>query len=157
EQRHSTPTRLIVRDVRLDAASLHGAQLDFLSTEIKWEVSIDRITSAALPRQIERVPAGAIFKGFELVFTLYDLGQGAERELDHLRTVFNAMQLLEDDYLGGMGSRGNGKVQFKDIALSFRKDGVEKPFETATLTDLKTTMARQGDIVNWVRQSLNGG
>ena len=34
---------------------------DLPFTEAKTEVSIDRVTSAANPRQIERVPAGAAF------------------------------------------------------------------------------------------------
>jgi len=58
ELKHSAPTRLTVRDAFLDPISLEGAQTDSLFTEVKWEASIDRITSAALPRQIERVPAG---------------------------------------------------------------------------------------------------
>ncbi|MDZ4716971.1 MAG: type III-A CRISPR-associated RAMP protein Csm3, partial [Roseiflexaceae bacterium] len=74
EMKHSTPTRLTVRDTFLDPHSLEYAQLDFLSTEVKWEASIDRITSAALPRQMERVPAGAVFANCELVLSLYETG-----------------------------------------------------------------------------------
>ena len=60
----SSPTRLSVRDVMLDASSLAGVSL----TEAKWEASIDRITSAAVPRQLERVPEGAVFSPFELCY-----------------------------------------------------------------------------------------
>ena len=62
------PTSLVVRDVFLSSNSvteLNNAQTDFPYTEIKWEATIDRVTSAATPRQIERVPAGAVFEGFE--------------------------------------------------------------------------------------------
>lgn len=103
------PTSLIVRDVFLSkqsAAKLEKAG-DFPFTEIKWEATIDRVTSAATPRQIERVPAGAMFEGFELVFGIYD-----RSGVTHFAKVLEALQLVEEDYLGGLGSRGGGKVEF---------------------------------------------
>ncbi len=51
---HAQPTRLLVRDVPLSEASaerMRGLDLDAPYTEVKWEVAIDRITSAANPRQ----------------------------------------------------------------------------------------------------------
>jgi len=30
------------------------------------------------------------------------------------------MQLLQDDYLGGLGSRGSGKVVFENLSISIR-------------------------------------
>ena len=105
------PTSLVVRDVFLGKASvtdLEKAQTDFPYTEIKWEATIDRVTSAATPRQIERVPAGAVFQGFELVYSIYD-----SAGLDHFPVVLKALQLVEEDYLGGLGSRGGGKVEFQ--------------------------------------------
>ena len=105
------PTSLVVRDVYLSersVAELEAADTDFPYTEIKWEATIDRVTSAATPRQIERVPAGAIFENFELVYNIYD-----KAGLAHFSEVLKAMQLLEEDYLGGLGSRGGGKVAFK--------------------------------------------
>ena len=63
-RRKTMPTRLIVRDTFLTPESLDAldrADTDTDYTEIKTEVAIDRITSAATPRQQERVPAGAIF------------------------------------------------------------------------------------------------
>ena len=104
------PTSLVVRDAHLSQTSadkLEKAQTDFPYTEIKWEATIDRVTSAATPRQIERVPAGAVFDGFELVYNIYD-----EPGRDHFPGVLKALQLVEEDYLGGLGSRGGGKVQF---------------------------------------------
>jgi CRISPR/Cas system CSM-associated protein Csm3 (group 7 of RAMP superfamily) len=38
--------------------------------------------------------------------------------------VFVALQLVEDDYLGGLGSRGSGKVRFEELEVACkRKDG----------------------------------
>ncbi|HXF06610.1 MAG TPA: type III-A CRISPR-associated RAMP protein Csm3 [Blastocatellia bacterium] len=120
------PARLIVRDVHLArdheaTERLRQAKTDLPFTEVKWEAAIDRITAAAVPRQNERVPAGAVFAPFELVYGLYDLnGTGCDRDLDWLRYVFKAMELLEDDYLGGYGSRGAGKIRFRQIKVEFK-------------------------------------
>jgi CRISPR-associated protein Csm3 len=90
-------------------------------TEVKWEATIDRITSAAVPRQNERVPAEAVFAPFELVYSLYDLnGTGCQEDIDRLQYVFKGMELLEDDYLGGYGSRGAGKITFTNVAVLFK-------------------------------------
>lgn len=110
----TTPTRLIVRDGKFQVESLRGAQTDLPYTEVKWEVGIDRITSAANPRQMERVPAGAKFS-CEMIYSIYD-----ERDRDNLQEVFKAMHLLEDDYLGGHGSRGSGKVSFGMLRVEWR-------------------------------------
>lgn len=152
---HSTPTRLTVRDVFLQTASVEKAQTDFLSTEVKVEVAIDRITSAANPRQIERVPAGAIFEDFEMALSVYDFGQGIGAELKHLRSLLKAMQMLEDDYLGGMGSRGYGAIQFGDISVWLRKaDGQQVVFKDSGEGDLLALMEQQEQLVQWVEKQL---
>lgn len=115
----SLPTRLVVRDVPLtDASAQQLAKLntDLPFTEVKWEVAIDRITSAAVPRQMERVPAGAKFGEFEIVFNLFQAGD--ERLFTR---VIDGMSLLEDDYLGGSGSRGSGKIAFENIFVTLKK------------------------------------
>jgi CRISPR-associated protein Csm3 len=121
------PTRLIVRDVFLQeksAGDIAKAHTDLPYTEVKTEVSIDRITSEANPRPLERVPAGAIFGRAELVYSIY-----FEDDIRRLKEVFEAMRLIEDDYLGGGGSRGSGRVDFQKIEIEFRKAamGDKKP------------------------------
>jgi len=103
------PQRLVVRDARLiNPETLEKARnTDMPMTEVKTEVAIDRITSQANPRQIERVPAGAKF-GFEMILNIYE----KDDESEFLKAVFGCMDLLQDDYLGGHGSRGYGKVRF---------------------------------------------
>lgn len=110
-----TLTRLIVRDCKLDMRSITTEMqenMDLPYTEVKFENVIDRIKSSAVPRQIERIPAGAKFSDFEIVYNCF---LEADKEL--LKHVFEAMLLLEDDYLGGMGSRGYGKIKFSDIKI----------------------------------------
>jgi CRISPR-associated protein Csm3 len=127
ERNFAEPARLLVRDVLLTRASteaLRAIKTGLPFTEIKTEVAIDRITSAANPRQNERVPAGAIFGPLEMVYSLYAVnGNGAHADLDRLPQVFKAMELLEDDYLGGYGSRGAGKVRFRNLSVTFKPRG----------------------------------
>jgi CRISPR-associated protein Csm3 len=115
----SFPTRLVVRDIFLGEESekrlREQAQTDLPYTEVKWEAAIDRVTSAATPRQIERVPADTRFDGLEMVFSIYEPG-----DLDRFVHILEAMQLLQDDYLGGLGSRGSGKVVFENLSVSVR-------------------------------------
>jgi CRISPR-associated protein Csm3 len=83
-------------------------------TEIKTENAINRLTSKANPRKVERVPAGVVFFG-EMAFHLF-----TREDPELLRVVFEGMRLLEDDYLGGYGSRGSGKVRFENIEVILR-------------------------------------
>lgn len=118
----SEPTRLLVRDVPLDLSSARGKAVwenvpaeGLPYGEFKTEVAIDRVTSQASPRTVERVPAGALFGPAELVFGIYEAADYAR-----LKVALEALQLVEDDYLGGYGSRGSGKVRFQEVKLSAR-------------------------------------
>lgn len=116
---YSGPTRLLVRDVPLtneSAEAMDRANTELRYAELKTEVAIDRVTSAATPRSLERVPAGAEFGPAELVFGIYE-----QADCARLKVVIDAMQLVEDDYLGGAGSRGSGKIEFKDIEVFARE------------------------------------
>lgn len=147
------PSRLIVRDVLLSQTHeatrrLREAKTDLPFTEVKWEAAIDRVTSAAVPRQNERVPAGAVFSPFEMVYNLFDLnGSGVEHDIQWLTHLFKAMELLEDDYLGGYGSRGAGKIAFRELRVLFKSRAyyegkVPEPVvlgEGDTLRDIQVT------------------
>jgi CRISPR-associated protein Csm3 len=114
----NAPARLIVRDSHLlDESAKHLETIDtgLYMTEWKFENSIDRVTAAANPRQLERVPAGSIFK-FELVYTVEDWEQAKE----DLRNIAIALAILEDDALGGHGSRGYGKIRFEKFEFFYR-------------------------------------
>ena len=112
-ERKHIPARLIVRDLHiLNKDDLEKIDTGLPYTEWKFENSIDRVTSAANPRQIERVPAGAVF-GLELVYDAQDMAQLRE-DIENIR---RALKLLEDDALGGHGSRGYGQVRFSEITF----------------------------------------
>lgn len=110
------PSKLIVRDAYLTEESAKNLSscdsLDMPYTEGKWENSINRVEGkAANPRQIERVPAGAIF-AVEFIINVWDDEKMAEKLVKLLQEGIN---LLESDYLGGSGSRGYGQVKFGEL------------------------------------------
>ena len=107
----SHPSRIIVRDAELDLSDPHMFDnTDLPYTESKTEVTINRITAKANPRTIERVPAGAKFN-INVVINIFD----TDNEQQLLKTFKDAIALLQDDYLGGNGSRGYGQVEFSEM------------------------------------------
>jgi len=120
------PSRLIVRDCELTKESVEklssSKDTDMPYTEVKTEVVIDRITSAATPRQLERVPAGAVFN-MRMILNVYD----NDNEKAMLDKIFEGLALVQNDYLGGKGTRGSGEVDIKIEKLMFKdKDAYEK-------------------------------
>ncbi|MTJ49987.1 type III-A CRISPR-associated RAMP protein Csm3 [Dolichospermum sp. UHCC 0259] len=111
-------SRLIIRDSHLhpdSATQLKQVDTGLYMTEWKFENNIDRVTAAANPRQLERVPAGSKFN-FELVYTV----ENAEQVIEDLQNIAIALAFLEDDALGGNGSRGYGKVIFENFLFTYR-------------------------------------
>lgn len=113
----ATPARLTVYDAPLDPDSITPQMrenLDDELTEVKSENAIDRITSQANPRTLERVPAGARFK----VRFVMDILCEEDKTLP--ARLAEGLRLLEDDTLGGGGSRGSGRVSFANLRLTWR-------------------------------------
>jgi CRISPR-associated protein Csm3 len=142
-------SRIIVRDAFLTEDSKNRLQklttLDMPYTEIKFENTIDRVKGVAEhPRQIERVPAGAVFK-VEFVINVFDKPDANDDEIKQteerlLKTFKNALNLLLDDYLGGHGSRGYGQIELVDGKLSrtdkaYRIEGESLQIKTSQSTD----------------------
>jgi CRISPR-associated protein Csm3 len=117
ESSTASPARLAVYDAPLDPESITAQMrenLDDEITEVKSENAIDRITSQSNPRTLERVPAGARFRVRLVLDVLCDEDKAlAVRVIEGLR-------LLEDDALGGGGSRGSGRVRFANLKLTWR-------------------------------------
>jgi CRISPR-associated protein Csm3 len=113
----ATPARLTVYDAPLVVESITPQMrenLDDELTEVKSENAVDRITSQANPRTLERVPAGARFR-FRLVLDVL-----CEEDKPLLARVVEGLRLIEDDALGGGGSRGSGRVLFSGVNLLWR-------------------------------------
>ncbi len=117
---NATPARLSIFDAPLIADSITAQMrenLDDELTEVKSENAIDRITSQANPRTLERVPAGARFR----IRMVLDVMCEADQVLP--ARLFEGLRLLEDDALGGGGSRGSGRVRFSGLKLTWRNRG----------------------------------
>src|SRR5690349_12915506 len=117
ESNAASPARLAVYDAPLDPDSITAQMrenLDDEITEVKSENAIDRITSQANPRTLERVPAGARFRVRMVLDVLCD----EDKEL--AARLLEGLRLLEDDALGGGGSRGSGRVRFSNIKVTWR-------------------------------------
>jgi CRISPR-associated protein Csm3 len=103
--------RLLLRDSHLSdesSATLESVDNESLYVEIKTENRIDRARGVAEhPRQSERLPAGAIMN-MEMVYNAW----GKSKISDDLQNLEMALRFVEDEYIGGCGSRGYGKVEF---------------------------------------------
>jgi len=172
EERHKTlvekcwaPTRAIFRDLypsreyvdRLFRTKGAVAFEDFL--EEKWENRIDRVTSAADPRNALRVKPGVEFEG-EITFLVFDLDVCRRKECDELshykfeypakeyfRYLLEALTLVEETYLGASGTRGYGNVKFREIEAYFH-DVVTMKGEKITNKKWNTLAEFKQDILN---------
>jgi len=108
------PRRVIVRDGYIKVKDMNEL---YEKLETKAENTIDRVrgtTAKGGIRITERVCAGAEFD-YEVIFNIY------KKEDKKLIDIFlTGMKLLEDDYLGGSGSRGYGKIKFKNLKVEYR-------------------------------------
>ena len=116
------PSKIIVRDAMLSDESkkmlLDCDNLDMPYTENKFENVIDRVKGIAQhPRQTERVPAGAKFNA-EFVINVWD----DDDEQEMMALFEKGIRLLENDYLGGSGSRGYGQIKFGEMKKTVLSD-----------------------------------
>jgi CRISPR-associated protein Csm3 len=160
----NAPARLIIRDSHLlteSAEKLKQVDTGLFMTEWKFENGIDRVTAAANPRQLERVPAGSKFK-FELVYTVEDANQAIE----DLQNIAIALAILEDDALGGHGSRGYGKVRFENFDFNYRSlaqyrqitntSGTSDIQAFQPITDTQALLNNFGSLRDYIQRLLPG-
>ncbi|MCB9367142.1 MAG: type III-A CRISPR-associated RAMP protein Csm3 [Calditrichaeota bacterium] len=109
----TSPARLIFRDAMLSKDSRDNLErmLPGSYVEVKMETRIDRKTGTAADRSLrnhERVPAEVDFE-FDLVLRVFDEDKAEYKQF--LEYLAEAFEMLEQDYLGGNGTRGYGKVE----------------------------------------------
>lgn len=122
-------TRAIFRDTFLTPASRKLYLEDKIKlSEEKAENTINRVSVMPNPRFMERVPSGVEFD-FEV--TIRDLADDEKQLFED--TITLGLLLLQNDALGGGGSRGNGKIEFetfkdKDLKTEIKSlmDKIEK-------------------------------
>ena len=126
-------SRIIVRDADLteewEKKLRTSEYTDLPYTEIKFENVINRRKGTAEhPRQLERIPAGAEFD-VNFVINVFE-GENGE---DFVRLLQRGIKALEDDYLGGSGSRGYGQVRFSENPTQAEKTRNDYLAETGLL------------------------
>lgn len=138
------PTRIVVSDCNI---ILNNGEKEKWDTgdlklfEDKVENRINRLTGTAIdPRHIERVVSGTVFD-FNLTYKVFELSEKENKEQENKdeknwSNVVDALYFIQEDAIGGSGSRGYGKIKFKDLKF----DGVSKDLiwngTNATLEDL---------------------
>ena len=141
------PTRIIVRDAYPTKSTVYlweNSDEIIKGTEVKWENNINRITSYPTPRNIERVPKGSKFD-FEIILTVYN-----EDDESNLVNLLETMKLLEDNYLGGSGSRGSGQIEFSNITIAKRSK------EYYTSDSSEEILVKSSKTLNETIDKLNG-
>lgn len=111
------PTRLIFRDCYLEKKS--EELLEKVELEEKPGVRIDRNTGKAAAKALfpmKRVPEGCEFK-FEISARIFE-----NDDLDAIRKWISiGLLLMEQDALGGGGTRGSGHIEFDSIVFDGNK------------------------------------
>ncbi len=109
------PTRIIVRDAFLTKEWSEKFNQGKAIVEEKSENSLNRITAEANPRPIERVVPGVEFD-FEIDYRVIDTGDNGDTDEKFFKTVVKeGLKMLQNDYLGGGGTRGNGQIAFIEL------------------------------------------
>jgi CRISPR-associated protein Csm3 len=144
------PTRVLVGDSLLatatDGGTWNGQSYDWRQTfkegvwqtEEKNENTLNRITAMANPRPLERVPAGVQF-AISIRYRIFDVnGDGGEVDRENFRWLLKGLALLEQDALGGGGSRGSGLITFRNLQVVDEKGQASKA-DLQAATSLKWT------------------
>lgn len=147
---------LKVRDCFLNSEPHSEAGSSFSSersmTEEKMENQINRVSGKANPRPLERVIPGVSF-AMDLCLDVYNEKEAQE----HLDLIGLAISLLNFDYLGGGGSRGNGRIDIEWKELKYLKvikpdlilrQDEHHPFKSPVITRNESTAdVNTGDIL----------
>lgn len=123
EIQETKPTRVIFTDSKIigilnkdgsvNQDVMKNETIEFV--EAKTEVMINRITGTQGGglRNVERVPAGVVFD-LNIILKQYD----DETDKGDLDIILKGLKLLENDALGGSGSRGSGRIEFRDLTVN---------------------------------------
>lgn len=117
----SGPTRISIKDAYLtEESKIELEKLKNrtgLDTEWKYENNINRITSEATPRNLERVPAGIEFD-FKITYKVLDMGDNGKMDEDMFeRVVLRGLKAILLEGIGGGTSRGNGQIEFTKLLV----------------------------------------
>ena len=136
-------SRLQFQDILLSDKSIEEfkeVEFDLPYTEIKYENTINRTTGIANPRQLERVPAGAEFD-FKIIYNIEKI----EDLKEDMENILLMIDVLEDDYLGGHGTRGYGRIKFKDFSIDIKTYTEENAQEIVVIKKEIAAIKREVD------------
>lgn len=130
------PGRLIVRDAHITKDSIEilkklKREKGLPYSEEKHENVINRINAAAVPRSIERVPAGIHFD-LELVYSIFDTEDGGQTDITYIKYIKEFLREIQNTALGGSGHRGSGNVRFTDLTIYDTDDKSVDNFDIET-------------------------
>lgn len=116
EKAGNWPALLTVRDALLDETLLRVSPQ---FTEVKVETGIDRTSMSANPRRVERVLPENKFN-LEIIYSVESVALTGKDRLSFvpdtvkkdLENLLTAMEIIQNEGLGGYTSRGYGKVEF---------------------------------------------
>lgn len=121
EKAKSGPTRISIKDAYLTEES--KIKLDKLrdrtgrDSEWKYENVINRLSSAATPRNSERVPAGTEFE-FSISYKILDLDDNGKTDENYFEeVVLKGLKAILLEGIGGGVSRGNGQFEFVELTV----------------------------------------
>lgn len=128
------PTRITVKDIFLSEDSEKKVkrmkERTGTDTEFKMENNINRLTSHAGPRNLERVPRNLVFD-MEINFKVLSIDNKNEIE----KMIKEGLKLVEIEGLGGSVSRGSGQIKFENLKIENLFNGQEE--ENLDLNDIK--------------------
>ncbi len=115
------PGRLIIRDAyptkeSIDILKKLKRDKGLPYSEEKYENVINRANATAVPRSIERIPAG-IKLNQEFVYSIYDTGDGGKTDIENIKYIKEFLREIQNTTLGGSGHRGSGKVKFTNLKI----------------------------------------
>ncbi|EYD68939.1 Csm3 family CRISPR-associated RAMP protein [Fusobacterium necrophorum subsp. funduliforme B35] len=118
----SGPTRISVKDAYLTEDSKKKLEKlkerTGIDTEWKYENNINRLSSAATPRNSERIPAGTEFD-FSISYKILDMGDGGTKDKQYFeKVVLKALKAILLEGIGGGVSRGNGQFEFVELKVN---------------------------------------
>ncbi len=114
------------------------------SVEIKVENNINRYTSMAMPRQLERAVRGSEFQ----IYLVYDIETTKWEEIEKdFENISHALKMLSLDYLGGQGTRGYGKVSFSNFQVEIIHDFSDE--------DKTKAQEKEGKLLNKLKEAEN--
>lgn len=123
----------------LKGSNFKNIKTEYPFTELKTENTTDRFSKKSMPRKLIRTLPEAMFP-FEMKYKIFD----DTKKMGHLMHIKAALKMLEDEYVGGNGSRGYGQVKFENIKVTEH-----------LITNFKLDKSGTELYINFLNQKIN--